>query len=142
MKLIASSLLLLATASTRSASAFTSRLATTSPTLTKRMSSTARSALPFSVVVQAEIQPDRMEEFLKMIETNAQESRKEPGCLRFDVLRSQDNPNSFIFYEMYENPAAVDYHKQQPHYNAWAEFKASGGTVSSVSHKMDGLFVP
>lgn len=45
---------------------------------------------PFGVVVEAEIEPDRMGEFLQMIETNAKESRKEPGCLRFDVLRSQD----------------------------------------------------
>jgi hypothetical protein len=43
---------------------------------------------------------------------------------------------------MYENTAAVDFHKTQPHYAKWAEFKDSGGTVSSVSHKMDGLFVP
>ena len=61
-------------------------------------------------------------------------------CL-LDVLRSQDNPNCFFFYELYENMKAVDYHKQQPHYNLWADFKASGGTVSSVSHKTDGEFL-
>lgn len=38
---------------------------------------------PFSVIVEAEIQPDRMEEFLGMIKTNAENSRKEPGCIRF-----------------------------------------------------------
>ena len=59
-----------------------------------------------------------------------------------DVLQAQDDPNKFIFYEMYESPAAVDFHKTQPHYQKWATFKESGGTVSSVSHKMDGLFVP
>ena len=96
---------------------------------------------PFAVVVQAEIEPDRMAEFLKMIETNAIESRKEPGCLRFDVLRSQDAPNEFFFYEVYENEAAVDHHKKQPHYNAWAEFKESGGTIKSTSYKTDGEFL-
>jgi hypothetical protein len=58
-----------------------------------------------------------------------------------DVLRSQDNPDAFIFYELYENMEAVDFHKKQPHYQAWADFKESGGTVSSVSHKNDGEFV-
>ena len=38
---------------------------------------------PFAVIVEAEIQPERMDEFLKMIENNAVNSRKEPGCLRF-----------------------------------------------------------
>lgn len=66
---------------------------------------------PFAVVVQATIQPDRMAEFMKLIQTNAEETRKEPGCLRFDVLRSQDTPNEFFFYELYNGPSAIDYHK-------------------------------
>ena len=66
---------------------------------------------PFAVVVQATIQPDRMAEFIELIQKNAQETRKEPGCLRFDVLRSQDTPNEFFFYELYKDPSAIDYHK-------------------------------
>ena len=96
---------------------------------------------PFAVVVKAEIEPDRMAEFLDMIKNNAEQTRKEPGCIRFDVLRSQDAPNEFFFYELYKDESAIDYHKLQPHYNSWAEFKASGGTISSVSYKTDGEFV-
>ncbi|KAI2507123.1 antibiotic biosynthesis monooxygenase [Fragilaria crotonensis] len=107
--------------------------------VTRTMSSL--NAKPFAVIVQAEIQAERIDEFVKLIEENAVNTRKEPGCLRFDVLRSQDNPNQFWFYEVYENAAAVDFHKQQPHYNLWADFKASGGTVSSVSYKADGEFL-
>lgn len=40
---------------------------------------------PFAVVVTAEIQADRMDEFLDMIQFNAENSRKEPGCVRFGV---------------------------------------------------------
>ena len=58
-----------------------------------------------------------------------------------DVLRSQDDPNKFVFYELYKNVEAVDYHKKQTHYAAWNDFKESGGTVSSVSLKNDGEFV-
>lgn len=96
---------------------------------------------PFGVVVHTEIDPDRMAEFLKMIETNAIETRKEPQCVRFDVLRSQEAPNQFIFYELYQSPDAIEYHKQQKHYQAWADFKESGGTLSAVTYKMDGEFV-
>lgn len=100
------------------------------------------SATPFGVLVEAEIEPDRMAEFLTMIENNAKETRKEPGCLRFDVLRSQDANNKFFFYELYKSKSDVDHHKQQPHYKAWADFKESGGTITSVSHKMDGEYLP
>ena len=100
-----------------------------------------KASKPFAVVVEAEIKEDRMEEFLKLIQTNAENTRKEPGCIRFDVLRVQDNPNKFIFYELYTGMEAIDYHKKQPRYNLWADFKESGGTVSSVSHKTDGEFL-
>jgi quinol monooxygenase YgiN len=58
-----------------------------------------------------------------------------------DVLRDQSNSNKFWFYEIYENTAAVDFHKTQPHYQAWADFKESGGTLRSVSHKADAEFI-
>jgi autoinducer 2-degrading protein len=103
----------------------------------------AAASKPFGVIVQATIEPDRMTEFMELMQINAENSRKEPGCLRFDVLRSQDKnaPNEFFFYELYQNVEAIDFHKAQPHYNLWADFKASGGTISSVSHKMDGEFI-
>jgi len=96
---------------------------------------------PFAVIVRAQIEPDRMADFMELIEKNAKETRKEPGCIRFDVLRSQEEPNVFFFYELYKNAGAIDYHKQQPHYNLWADFKASGGTIDSVTYKTDGEFL-
>jgi autoinducer 2-degrading protein len=102
---------------------------------------TTASETPFAVIVQAEIAPDRMEEFLRMIEHNAVETRKEPECLRFDVLRVQEAPNKFFFYEVYTSVAAIDHHKKQPHYIQWTDFKESGGTISSVSFKTDAAFL-
>ncbi|EED86414.1 predicted protein, partial [Thalassiosira pseudonana CCMP1335] len=67
-------------------------------------------------VVEAEIKEDRMDDFLSMIEKNAVGSREEPGCIRFDVLQSEDSPNKFFFYEVYENADAIAHHKLQPHY--------------------------
>ena len=96
---------------------------------------------PFGVIVQAEIEPDRMAEFLSLIENNAKQSRKEKGCLRFDVLRCQESPNQFFFYEVYNNEDAVTEHKTTDHYKSWATFKESGGVISSTSYKVDGEFM-
>ena len=41
---------------------------------------------PLSIVVKVEIEPTRLEEFIKVMKYDAVESRKEPGCLRFDLL--------------------------------------------------------
>jgi len=104
-------------------------------------SSTALTSKPFAIVVDAEIKPDRMDEFLDIIEKDAVGSRAEPGCLRFDVSQSQDNPNRFFFYEVYKDTDAVAFHKEQPHFALWTNFKESGGVISSVSHKLDGIFL-
>jgi hypothetical protein len=44
-----------------------------------------------TVFVTLKIKKECVEDFLKVIETDMIESRKEAGCLRFDVLR-QDDP--------------------------------------------------
>lgn len=58
-----------------------------------------------------------------------------------DVLRDQSQNNKFFFYELYQGPEAIDYHKAQPHYALWANFKESGGIVTSVSYKTDAEFL-
>lgn len=75
------------------------------------MSTSALASKPFAVVVQAEIKPDRMEDFLDIIEKDAVGSRAEPGCIRFDVIQSQEDSNKFIFYEVYKDVEAVKFHK-------------------------------
>uniref|UniRef100_A0A7S2KWR8 ABM domain-containing protein n=1 Tax=Leptocylindrus danicus TaxID=163516 RepID=A0A7S2KWR8_9STRA len=138
--------LLIVALSTSSAFAFVvgTSSANSFGTPTRRNSNMSTSALaskPFAVVVQAEIQPDRLEEFLDIIEKDAVGSRGEPGCIRFDVVQSQEDSNKFIFYEVYKDVEAVKFHKEQPHFALWTNFKESGGVVSSISHKMDGLFM-
>jgi len=55
---------------------------------------------PLCLVVSVEISPERIDAFLAVMKIDAEESRKEEGCLRFDVLRDESNPNKFIFYEV------------------------------------------
>lgn len=39
-------------------------------------------------------------------------SRAEPGCLRFEVYQSNNEPATFILNEHWESQAAVDEHRQ------------------------------
>ena len=82
---------------------------------------------PISLFVTVRVKEDRLDEFLPVIEHDAVESRKEPGCMRFDVLRDDDDKLKFYFYEMYRDSESVEHHKNQPHYLRWSEFKSSGG---------------
>ena len=45
--------------------------------------------------------------------------RDEPGCLRFDVLQDNADPDHFFFYEVYRDEAAFQAHGQAPHFARW-----------------------
>ncbi|HEY1843906.1 MAG TPA: (4S)-4-hydroxy-5-phosphonooxypentane-2,3-dione isomerase [Buttiauxella sp.] len=72
-------------------------------------------------LVEINIKPERVDEFLDVFRANHEGSVKEPGNLRFDVLRDPDVPTRFFIYEAYQNDEAVLAHKKTPHYLACVE---------------------
>ena len=70
--------------------------------------------------VKVRVKPEGRERFLKAIEADALGSEKdEPGCLRFNVLRDQQDPNAYYFFEVYRDEAALEAHRAAPHYAVW-----------------------
>lgn len=95
---------------------------------------------PHVIVVTIEIKPEHVEEFKKAAGIDAVGSRTEAQCLRFDVLQDNSNPNKFMFYEVYENDGdAITFHRAQPHFKAWHDFKNTYGVVSQTVVKADGI---
>ena len=41
--------------------------------------------------------------------------KTEPGCLVYRVHRSTQDPDAFLFYEIYADDAAFDAHRASPH---------------------------
>jgi len=79
-----------------------------------------------NVIVILEIDPARVDEFLTVIQFNAAESVKEPGCLRFEVNRQFEQPNLFGLSEAYIDEAALKAHTETPHFAKWKEASATG----------------
>ena len=52
---------------------------------------------------------------------NQKNSVKEPGNLRFDILRDAGDPAKFVFYEAFESEEAVAAHKETAHYQKWRD---------------------
>ena len=80
----------------------------------------------YTVLVTLDVVPDHVEEFLTGIHTNARASlRDEPGCLRFDVHRSLDDPFRFVLHEIYrDEDAFTKEHRAARHYAAWRDVAA------------------
>jgi autoinducer 2-degrading protein len=86
-----------------------------------------------SLLVTLEIAPDRVDEFLGYIKEEAADARmKEPGCRRFEISRSVDRPNVFTLTEAYDDLAALEAHRQTPHFLLFRQ-RADGGLILSKS---------
>mmetsp|Transcript_20479 Transcript_20479/g.61209 ORF Transcript_20479/g.61209 Transcript_20479/m.61209 type:complete len:136 (-) Transcript_20479:52-459(-) len=96
-------------------------------------------AHPITLLVTVEIEEARVPAFLEAMKIDAEGSRTEEGCLRFDLLKDQEKPNTYMFYEVYKDSDAITKHKTFDHYKAWGDFKAGGGVVSQTVSKMDAV---
>ena len=47
-------------------------------------------------------------------------SRQEPGCLMYVVHRHTKNPRRFFIYEQYRDAAALEAHRNSPHFQEYA----------------------
>jgi len=73
-----------------------------------------------AIWVKVRIKPELRQRFLDAIEVDALGSeRDEPGCLRFNVLQDEKDPNVYYFFEVYRDQAALEAHRTMPHYATW-----------------------
>lgn len=55
--------------------------------------------------------------------------KTEPGCLAYTLLRSSQDRNAFLFYEIYADQAAFDAHRASPHLAAYRKRREDGGLL-------------
>jgi autoinducer 2-degrading protein len=78
-----------------------------------------------SIFVTIKVKPGTRDAFVEAVYDDAKGSvRDEPGCYRFDVLQSQEDPNTLHLYEVYADDAALEAHRQAPHYLKWRSIVA------------------
>jgi quinol monooxygenase YgiN len=65
------------------------------------------------MLIEAKIQPQRRAELVDAIRQYLPLVRAEQGVEAFYVTARKDDPNTFVFYEIYRSQAAQDFHLQQ-----------------------------
>jgi len=75
----------------------------------------------YVTLVHVHVKPENVRDFIEASLENARESVNEPGNLRFDVLRMDDDPTRFVLYEAYATAEDAAAHKDTPHYRKWRE---------------------
>jgi len=56
--------------------------------------------------------PAHVDRVRGLLTQQAQLSRQEPGCVRFEVYQSQNDPATFMLNEHWETQTAVDAHRK------------------------------
>ncbi|MBE6690043.1 MAG: antibiotic biosynthesis monooxygenase [Ruminococcaceae bacterium] len=74
-----------------------------------------------ATLVFVDVKPENVEDFRAITLYNHENSRKEPGNVRFDVLQSREDPTKFTLYEVFVDEEAAAFHKTTEHYNRWRE---------------------
>ena len=93
------------------------------------------------VLVLVTVRPEFLEEFERSLLHNARESvAHDPGCLRFDVSQSQDDPTRWVLYEVYDSPAAHAAHRRSPHFLAY-DAVASRALVDKTVIRASGKYM-
>jgi quinol monooxygenase YgiN len=58
--------------------------------------------------------------------------KAEPGCLLYRPHRSAKDPDLFLFYEMYQDDAALEAHRKAPHLAAFRERREREGLTEGA----------
>lgn len=89
----------------------------------------------FAVVVTLEANPDRVEDLITALKTNAEHSRTEATCLKWEWSRHVTEPNQFAIYELYTDADAFAEHKASQHFADW-----KAATEGVIAWKKSGQY--
>jgi (4S)-4-hydroxy-5-phosphonooxypentane-2,3-dione isomerase len=94
----------------------------------------------YVVVVNVHVKPEDVTAFVAATRENYVGTRGEPGNARFDILRRNDDPNRFVFYEAYHDESAFSAHQRTAHYSKWKETVAPMMAEPRSSQKCTSVF--
>ena len=84
-----------------------------------------------SIVARIEAKTDKIElvksALLKLIEP----TRKEEGCLQYDLHKDNENPEVFVFYENWETRSLWETHMNNDHLKAY--MKETDGAIENFT---------
>ena len=71
------------------------------------------------VRVLVQVKSEKRQQFIDISTSLIAQTNNEPGCLFYSCYQDLVDPNKFLFYEEYENQAAIDFHNQTEHRVHW-----------------------
>ena len=93
-----------------------------------------------AIFVTIQVKPEFSDSFVEATLDDARGSvADEPGCFRFDMLQDDSDANRIHLYEVYADQAALEAHRQAPHYLRWRS--AVSGWFDGPTKRTEGTTV-
>ncbi len=105
----------------------------------------AQSGPLYISAVEYDVVPGQVDNFLAALKENGVASVKEPGCREFDIAVSQKDPNHVLIFEVYNDAAAAQAHRETDHFKKYAATtkdmiaKREVRSFSSIAMNMKGM---
>ena len=81
----------------------------------------AAQSAPFHIhAVDIDVVPGQIDNYLAALKENGAASVKEPGCREFDTTVSQKDANHVFIFEVYDDAAAAQVHRETEHFKKYA----------------------
>jgi quinol monooxygenase YgiN len=74
----------------------------------------------FMCTVEVNVDPSNREKFLGLMRELCEPSKRELGCLRYEFVQVQDEPNRFLLMEEWRSMTDLERHKHTEHYTSIA----------------------
>jgi quinol monooxygenase YgiN len=85
----------------------------------------AQSPAPYINLVELVVVPSELSKFLELAKDNAATAITEPGVREFNITQLASNPNHVVYYEVYDNEAALATHRATEHFKKYQAATAS-----------------
>ncbi|QDU35374.1 Putative monooxygenase [Poriferisphaera corsica] len=77
------------------------------------------STSPLTIIAKVIVKSESREELESELFALLEPSRKDPGCVLYDLHQSDEDPNLFLFYETWESKPLWEAHMETPHLKHW-----------------------
>ena len=97
------------------------------------------------MAVDIDVVPGQIDNYLAALKENGAAAVHEPGCREFNIQVSQKDPNHVLIFEVYDNAAGLEAHRQTDHFKKYAATtkemvaKREARPFTSVAMNMKGM---
>ena len=68
------------------------------------------------IIAESHAKPGHEDELRAKLKTLIEPSRAEPGCVMYTLHENPAEPGKFLFYEIWKDDAAFEYHTKTKHF--------------------------